>query len=169
MFDTVNDPAQTFAGLPVEAVAAYGNGKYANYSKAKAQFPNAHILQIDVNGQGIGEAGDFEPGDMQLSSAGTGAKGRIKAGVKRPVIYFSLSNWQPVLDSVKAAGLARSDVRLWTAHYTGNGHLCGVPCGFGGDRMKLTAQVLVDRARIGVARPHTRSASRARSCRNFIS
>jgi len=131
MFDTVNDPAKTFTGLPVEAVAAYGNGRYANYDTAKAQFPNAHLLKIDVSGQGIGEAGDFEPGDMQFSSAGSWAKRRINAGIKRPVLYFSLSNWRAVLDSVAKAGLARSDVRLWTAHYTGNGHLCATACGFG--------------------------------------
>ena len=84
MFDTASDPGATFSGLSVEAVAAYGNGKFANYTRAKQQFPNAHILQIDVSGQGIGDTGDFEPGDMRYSRAGSWAKQRLAAGVKRP-------------------------------------------------------------------------------------
>jgi hypothetical protein len=131
MFDTVEDPAKTFAGLTVEAVAAYGNGKFANFKAAKKEFPHAHVLEIDVSGQGIGNVGDFEVGDMAFSHAGSWAKGRIEAGVHRPVIYFSVSNWKTIMQSLKAAGLERSDVRIWTAHYTGKAHLCSSACGFG--------------------------------------
>jgi peptidoglycan hydrolase-like protein with peptidoglycan-binding domain len=128
MFDTVNDPARTFAGLPVEAVAAYGNGRFANFAAAKREFPRAHLLEIDVSGQGIGNAGDFEPGDMAYSSAGRWAKQRLDAGVWRPVLYFSVSNWQAVFQSLNAAGVPRSKVRIWTAHYTGRPHLCSSAC-----------------------------------------
>ncbi|HUC01097.1 MAG TPA: hypothetical protein VMS11_14850 [Solirubrobacterales bacterium] len=131
MFDTVNDPKETFAGLEVEAIAAYGNGKFANFKAAKKEFPNVHVLEIDVNGQGIGNVGDFEAGDMDFSHAGSWAKSRIRAGVHRPVIYFSVSNWDTVMSSLRAAGLKRSDVRIWTAHYTGKAHLCSSKCGFG--------------------------------------
>ena len=131
MFDTVGDPAQTFHGLTVEAVAAYGNGHFANHDKAKAEFPDAHLLKIDVNGQGIGNAGDFEVGDMALEHAGHWAKGRIHAGIHRPVVYFAVSNWRTIMHSLHAAGLARSDVRIWTAHFTGHAHLCSAACGFG--------------------------------------
>src|SRR5690349_4260174 len=124
MLDTVDDPQRTFAGLEVEAVAAYGNGKFANHKAAKKAFPNAHVLEIDVSGKGIGNVGDFEPGDMSYGSAGEWAKGRIEAGVHRPVIYFSASHWKEVMRSLKAAGLDRKDVRIWTAHYTGKPHLC---------------------------------------------
>lgn len=128
MLDTASDPAQTFAGLDVEAVAAYGNGNFANFKAAKKAFPHAHVLEIDVNGQGIGNVGDFEPGDMHPSKAGSWAKGRIKAGVHRPVIYFSASHWGEIMQSLKAAGVARKDVRIWTAHYTGTPHLCSPKC-----------------------------------------
>ena len=131
MFDTASDPRKTFAGLTVEAVAAYGNGKYANYEAARHAFPHVHALEIDVNGQGIGNAGDFEAGDMSYAHAGSWAKGRIHAGVHRPVVYFSVSNWEAIMQSLKAAGLARHDVRIWTAHYTGTRHLCSSTCGFG--------------------------------------
>lgn len=131
MFDTVSDPAQTFHGLTVEEVAAYGNGHFANHNKAKAEFPHAHILKIDVNGQGIGNTGDFEAGDMALAHAGAWAKGRIHAGIHRPVIYFSVSNWRTIMQSLQAAGVSRSDIRIWTAHYTGQAHRCSSACGFG--------------------------------------
>jgi hypothetical protein len=128
MLDTVDDPARTFSGLDVEAVAAYGNGKFANFKAAKKEFPGSHVLEIDVSGEGIGNTGDFEAGDMAYSHAGAWAKARLKAGVKRPVIYFSASNWQEVMGSLKAAGVDRKDVRIWTAHYTGRPHLCSPAC-----------------------------------------
>lgn len=131
MLDTVGDPRETFAGLDVEAVAAYGNGRFANYAKAKEEFPHVPVLEIDVSGAGIGNAGDFEAGDMPYSEAGPWAKRRIEAGVHRPVVYFSVSNWPAVKESLHAAGLHPADVRLWTAHYTGREHLCSSECGFG--------------------------------------
>lgn len=133
MLDTVNDPKQTFDGLHVEAVAAYGNGKFANFEAAKREFPHAHLLEIDVNGHGIGNAGDFEAGDISTEHAGSWAKGRIAAGVHRPVLYFSVSNWGAIMKSLHAAGVARHDVRVWTAHYNGKPHRCNAACGFGVD------------------------------------
>lgn len=133
MFDTASDPAATFRGLQVEAIAAYGNGRFANYEAAKREFPHAHVLEIDVSGQGIGHAGDFEAGDMAYAHAGTWAKGRIEAGIHRPVIYFSASNWGAVMESLSAAGVAREHVRIWTAHYNGEPHICNPKqCGTGG-------------------------------------
>ncbi len=131
MFDTVDDPRKTFAGLTVEAIAAYGNGKFANFAAAKAEFPHLPVLEIDVSGQGIGNAGDFEAGDMLCAHAGSWAKGRRGAGIKRPVLYFSVSNWQTIMGSLRDAGLTHADVRIWTAHYTGTAHLCSSACGFG--------------------------------------
>jgi hypothetical protein len=129
MFDTTDsDPAQTFHGLDVEAAAAYGNGSYANYEAAHKAFPHLHVLEVDVDGAGVGKAGDFEKGDMPYSEAGSWAKRRIAAGIKRPVIYFSVTAWPEVIDSLKAAGVAREDVRLWTAHYDGRPHLCSSAC-----------------------------------------
>ncbi len=128
MFDTVDDPRRTFAGLKVEAVAAYGNGKFANFKAARKEFPDAHVLEIDVSGEGIGNVGDFEPGDMSYSRAGSWAKERLEAGVHRPVLYFSASHWGEIMRSLKAAGVARKDVRIWTAHYTGKDHLCSPAC-----------------------------------------
>ena len=79
-------------------------------------------------GAGIGNTGDFEPGDMALDHAGRWAAGRIAAGVWRPVIYFSIGSWDPIAASLKAAGVSRSDIRIWSAHYTGREHLCTSAC-----------------------------------------
>src|SRR5437762_8364110 len=100
MLDTVGDPRRTFSGLQFDAIAAYGNGKFANFKAAKSEFPHLKILEIDVNGQGIGNAGDFEAGDMAISHAGSWAKARISAGVQRPVIYFAVSNWRGIMQSL---------------------------------------------------------------------
>jgi hypothetical protein len=131
MFDSVGEPARNFRGLRFDAIAAYGNGSYANYNLARRQFPRLHLLEIDVTGAGIGNAGDFEPGDMSYQHAGRWAKGRIAAGVWRPALYFSVSNWKKIMSSLKDAGIPRSDVRIWTAHYSGKEHRCSSACGFG--------------------------------------
>jgi hypothetical protein len=47
------------------------------------------------------------------------------------VIYFSVANWRTIMQSLHAAGVARSAVRIWTAHYTGHAHRCSSACGFG--------------------------------------
>jgi hypothetical protein len=131
MFDTVDDPRSTFSGLQVEAVAAYGNGHPTNYPQAKKEFPDVPVLEIDVMGERIGDAGDFETGDMHAQEVGSWAKARIDAGVHRPVAYFPVANWRTVIESLAEAKLARDDVRIWTAHHTGRPHLCSSACGFG--------------------------------------
>ena len=93
MFDTTDDPATTLVGLQVEAIAAYANGKFANYGAAAREFPSVHLLEVDVNGQQVGNAGDFEAGDMPYSEAGPWAKARLSQGVARPVVYFQVSSW----------------------------------------------------------------------------
>ena len=37
----------------------------------EAGFPKAHVIEIDVDGQGIEHAGDFEAGDMPYAEAGS--------------------------------------------------------------------------------------------------
>jgi hypothetical protein len=129
MFDTTDPhPASALSGLDVEAVAAYADGLYANAGAVRQEFPRAHLLEVDVSGAGVGDAGDFERGDMVYADAGGWAKRRIAAGVHRPVVYFQVSAWDEVMQSLRAAGLTRADVRVWTAHYTGRPHLCSSAC-----------------------------------------
>ena len=141
MFDTAaSDPASNFSGLKVEAVAAYGNGRTIrpNFEQARSSFPHVPMLEIDVMNAGIGNAGDFENGDMQYSEAGSWSRGRIAKGVHRPVVYFSVSAWPAIRQSLASAGVSRSDVRLWTAHYSGRAHLCSSVCGLTGTTADAT-------------------------------
>jgi hypothetical protein len=131
MFDTTLDPKANFAGLTVEAVAAYANGSTANYRVAKREFPHVPVLEIDVVNDGVGDVGDFEPLDISTAHAGSWAQNRIAAGIVRPVLYFSVSQWVEIMSSLRSAGLRRRDVRIWTAHYNGRPHLCSAACGFG--------------------------------------
>ena len=131
MFDTADDPGPTFHGLAVDAVAAYGNGSFANHAKAVAAFPNAHVLKIDVKGEHIGNAGDFEPGDMAIEHADPWAKQRVIAGIHRPVIYFSVSKWPAIMQSLQAAGLYRKR----RPHLDGPLHRQGPPL-LGGVRLR---------------------------------
>lgn len=131
MFDTTDDPATTLAGLQVEALAAYANGRFANYSAASREFPSVNLLEVDVIGQQVGNAGDFEAGDMPYSEVGPWVKARLGDGVVRPVVYFQVSSWPSVMQSLASAAISRNEVRLWTAHYTGQPHVCSSACGYG--------------------------------------
>jgi hypothetical protein len=128
MLDTSDDPASTFHGLHVQAVAAYANGSTANFERAKAGFPHVHLLKIDVLNAGVGNCGDFEAGDIRFAHAGGWAKGRLQARIWRPVLYFSVSNWGAAMSSLHASGIQRGDVRIWTAHYNGRRHICSAQC-----------------------------------------
>jgi hypothetical protein len=56
---------------------------------------------------------------------------QLARGVKRPVLYTSVSNVAALLAALRTAGIARSAVRIWTAHYTYRQHICTPACGFG--------------------------------------
>ena len=131
MFDTIEpQPSDALSGLDVE-VWRHAATAATPTSRPRGGFPKAHVIEIDVDGQGIGHAGDFEAGDMPYAEAGSWVKRRIEVGVARPVIYFQVSAWRPVMESLAAAGVQRHHVRLWTAHYNGRPHLCSEACNFG--------------------------------------
>jgi hypothetical protein len=74
---------------------------------------------------------DVEPGDATNDVAAAWVKRQIARGVKRPVVYTSLSNAAALLRALAAGGVPRTSVRLWTAHYTKFAHRCDPRCGFG--------------------------------------
>jgi hypothetical protein len=55
-------------------------------------------------------------------------------GVARPVIYIQLSNANELLAILAKAGIKRSEIRLWTAHYREDhqAHICGPSEGLNG-------------------------------------
>jgi hypothetical protein len=53
-------------------------------------------------------------------------------GLKRPVIYTSVSNVRALSQMLAAAGFQHGrEYKLWSAHFTFKPHLCSPACGFG--------------------------------------
>jgi hypothetical protein len=124
MFDDV-----TVSLIPREkkyAAAGYVNGIFTTWPDIQAG-PWFRKLSIAVTADHDAECLDCEPGDASPD--------QVPAWVKRqhgkPVIYCSVSQAATVLGALARAGIARSDIRLWTAHYDGHEHICTPACGFG--------------------------------------
>ncbi len=114
MFDAVtlsNIPAHPFA------VAGYVAGNWITWPLLAGDFPSAHRVSIAIH---LGEhamCGDFEPGDMDPSTAGTWAK--QDTGFGTPCEYGDLSN-MPAIKASDAATFGsnwRAHVLLWLAWY----------------------------------------------------
>jgi len=128
MFDTV-----TVSQFPVgaDAYGAYVDGSWVTWDAVKARFPHARILSIAVTAAGDAEALDVESGDATPSQAPAWVKRQQARGIHKPVIYTSASNLNEVMHALGLAGIARSQVRLWSAHYGCGKHICGPgSCGY---------------------------------------
>jgi peptidoglycan hydrolase-like protein with peptidoglycan-binding domain len=123
MFDAV-DIAQIPSGAT--AVAGYVDGNYQTASHLAAMLPHASLLTIAVTAADDADCLDIETGDATPADA-AGWYGRQRArGITRPCLYASAGLMESsVAPLIRAAGIARSSVRLWSAHYTGAPHICG--------------------------------------------
>ena len=113
------------------AVAGYVNGRWPTYASLVGRFPKAHVLSIAVSSYADAECLDVEKGDATNEVAAGWVKRQQARGVRKPVVYTSVSNARALLDALAGEGIRRQDIRLWTAHYTFTAHLCGPACGFG--------------------------------------
>lgn len=128
MFDSINvGEIPAGAGL----VAGYVNGHWPTYLELVRRFPKAHVLGIAVSSSADAECLDVEQGDATVAVAPGWVKRQQARGVRKPVVYTSVSQARSLLDALAADGIRRSDIRLWTAHYTFRPHLCTSACGFG--------------------------------------
>lgn len=135
MYDSI-DVAQ----IPRDAVAAAGyvNGRWPTFSRLG---PHKHRLSIAVSASANAECLDVEKGDATISQAPAWVKRQLKRGVKRPVVYTSVSRAPALLRALSDAGIRVKrakirrwlgpQIRLWTAHYTFHPHICSKECGFG--------------------------------------
>ena len=126
MYDSV-DPSQ----IPSDAtaVAGYVNGHWPTFSQL-TRF-HANRLSIAVNASADAACLDVETGDATPAQAPEWVRRQIARGEKRPVVYANRSTMPAVLEELHRAGIQRSAVRLWTAHY-GFLHLCSSQaCGAG--------------------------------------
>ena len=127
-----------------QAVAGYVGGNWPTYASLAADWPFAKKLSIAVNSRQNAECLDVEAGDARPDQAAAWVKRQQKRGVKRPVVYCSVSQAPLLLRTLSKAGVFRADIRLWTAHYTFKPHLCSSSCGYGD--LKADATQWTDKA-----------------------
>lgn len=113
------------------AVAGYVGGRWPTFHLLEQLFPHAHRLSIAVRAFEDADCLDVEQGDATPSQVVAWVKRQAGRGVKRPVVYSSVSVMPTILFLLARAHIPRTAVRVWTAHYTGREHLCGPDCGFG--------------------------------------
>jgi gag-polyprotein putative aspartyl protease len=121
MFDAVN-VAQIPNG-PV-AVAGYTDGAWPTAAELAERFPNAHLLSIATSAGHDADCLDVESGDATPADVPGWYERQRARGVERPCIYADASTMQAsIVPLVRSGAIARSLVRLWSAHYSGE-HIC---------------------------------------------
>ena len=125
MYDTIyNDQFPPGAA----AYAAYVDGSIGdqpNYAFIVSKFPKAKHLSISLFGNNA-DALDVESGAATASQVPSWCATQRKRGITRPCVYASASTMNSeILSTLSNAGIARSTVRLWTAHYDVGQHICG--------------------------------------------
>ncbi len=126
MFDTaLNDQFPSGAA----AYAGYVDGHLGNqpnYAFIVQAFPKAQHLSIALDSVDNADTLDVEPGAAGPSDIPGWYERQVRRGIVRPVIYASASNMNDeVLPVLSQSGIARSKVRLWSAHYGEGQHICG--------------------------------------------
>ena len=121
LYDSI-DVTQIPLGAP--AVAGYVNGSWATWASLAIKFPNARRLSIAVTSSADADCLDVEQGDAAVADAPGWVTRRRARGITRPCLYASVSVMNSLVWTIEAAGIPRSSVRLWSAHYAGQ-HICG--------------------------------------------
>jgi len=127
LFDSVNAGAIPTGAAAPAATAGYVDGWYNNSAAMRAMFPNIPHVAIAVFAKDNADALDCEPGDATIYEAPGWADRQYQRGVALPIIYTSASN---IAELRRVMG--GRNFLLWSAHYTGNPHLCGSGCGYPG-------------------------------------
>jgi hypothetical protein len=122
MFDSV-----TIEEIPAKAraVAGYTAGSWPTYWELVKRFPGAQVLDIAIAASYDATCLDVEAGDASPADAPAWVRRQHARGVKRPVLYTSVSQMDELLAMLERAGISRQEVRVWSAHYTFGPHLCG--------------------------------------------
>jgi hypothetical protein len=133
MYDSV-----TVSQIPAtaEAVAGYVGGQWPTYRELLVKFPHAQKLSIAISASEQARCLDVESGDATNEQAALWVKEAHARGVKRPILYTSVSNWPTLQAALEQGGVkhgwpGRRNYRRWSAHYTGKPHRCTRRCGFG--------------------------------------
>jgi peptidoglycan hydrolase-like protein with peptidoglycan-binding domain len=109
-----------------QAVAGYTSGRWPTFQHLRGQFPRALLLSVAVSAGFNADCLDIETGDATPGDAAAWYERQRAGGVTRPCLYASASMMESdVVPVLRAAGIDRASVRLWSAHYTGTPHICG--------------------------------------------
>jgi hypothetical protein len=116
----------TVGNLPpgADAYLGYVDGYWPTFAALGQAFPHAQLLSMTVQPGYNADACDCENGDLTPADVPGWVKRQLARGQWRPVVYANASTMPGVLADLDAAGVARSSVRLLTAHYDGE-HICG--------------------------------------------
>ena len=112
MFDTV-----TLATVPSNprVLAGYTSGYWPTYAPLRQRYPHARVKSIAISRSHVAECLDIEPGDAVPSQAPGWYWAMKRAGIHKPCLYTSLSEWQEVFRYM--GGIPRSSYWAWDAHY----------------------------------------------------
>ena len=121
------------ANLPhgADAYLGYVDGAWPTHDRVKAMFPGVPVLGLTVLPGVRADGCDCESGDLTIAQVPAFVRAELDARAWRPVVYMSAANMRPVTATLGAAGIARSQVRLLSAHYGAGKHICGPgTCGY---------------------------------------
>lgn len=131
-------------------IAAYVDGRYANYNAARRRFPKARVFSISVTGVPA-DWYDIEPGCMSFQQGIAAGLRDIREG--RTPGYYCDRDVYPVLISALRAGGIRT-FRRWSAHWTGHPHICSPrSCGapFVADGTQYSGGQVLDESLVSLA------------------
>ena len=118
------------------AYAGYTSGKWPTWVALKKRFAapgGPHLVSIAIDATEHAICLDVEKGDALPSQVAAWVKTEHARHVHRPIVYASASAMNDIVARLKGAGIARTEVRLWSAHYGIGKHICGPSvsgCGF---------------------------------------
>jgi len=112
-----------------QAYAAYVDGSVGNqpnYAYIVKTFPKAYHLSIALYASDNADVIDVEAGAAAPSDVPGWYARQKQRGIQRPCVYANASTMtDSILPMLSQAKIARSDVRLWSAHYGLGQHICG--------------------------------------------
>jgi hypothetical protein len=114
MYDSVTPSA---IPLDAKAVAGYVGGNFPSFSLIVQRCPKALHKSIAVNAEEDADILDIESGDAVPEQYPAWHRRQVARGVKMPGPYAPASEMPAVLAACAAAGIARSEMADWWAHF----------------------------------------------------
>jgi hypothetical protein len=120
----------TVANLPLkgyDAYAGYTSGLFTTFPALQELLAElgVHLLSIAIDAAHDADCLDIEARDATNAQAPGWVMRQQKRGEPQPVVYTSASNAAALIATLREHGIARSQYRLWSAHYGHGKHICG--------------------------------------------